>query len=393
MHYGLTRIADGEPPLEQKVDFLGQLCAYPHCVHDVLRRETHMSWVFLAGDRVYKLKKPVRFPYLDFSTLALREAACRAELHLNRRLAPDVYLGVVPLVTSPQGLSVGGSGTIVDWLVVMRRLDESQTLEHRIQGGCIEAWQLDRLAATLVQFYRRAIPVPSHTVRYLSDWRRNISYNRQVLLDPRLGCPAGLVSRVDGVQREFLNRRHKLLERRVRERRIIDGHGDLRPEHIWLGDPAKIIDCLEFNPRLRAVDPVDEIAFLSLECERLGAAWAGEQIKRRVLAGLHDGQSEELFLFYRCHRATLRARLAIAHLLEPNPRTPDKWPRLARIYLRIAAADGARLERFIKKRTGRRAPSPHAGAGSPWREAAPQAGSRSCRARARFQGGRPAQHR
>ena len=119
----------------------------------------------------------------------------------------------------------------------------------------------------------------------------------------------------------------------MREAAFVDGHGDLRPEHIWLGDPVRIIDCLEFNAQLRACDPFDEIAFLSLECERLGAAWAGEHIRRRMRA-LRDGPPEELFFFYRCHRATLRARLAIAHLLEPDPRTPEKWPRLARPYLR-----------------------------------------------------------
>jgi uncharacterized protein len=353
VRYELPGLVPGEPTVAEKVEFLSRPSTHSLAIKDVLVRETHMSWVFLAGERVYKLKKPVRFPYLDFSTLALREAACRAELQLNRRLAPDVYLGVLPLVATAQGLSLGGSGTIVDWLVVMRRLDEGATLEHQIQSGRVEAWQLDRLAATLVHFYRRAIPVPHHAMRYLSDWRRNLSYNQHVLLDPRLRCPAGLVRQVDGVQREFLNRRHQVLEKRFRERRIIDGHGDLRPEHIWLGDPVKIIDCLEFNPRLRAVDPVDEIAFLSLECERLGAAWVGEHIKRRVLYGLHERQSEELFLFYRCYRATLRARLTIAHLFEHNPRTPDKWPRLARAYLRMAAADGVRLERFLKKRTGR----------------------------------------
>jgi aminoglycoside phosphotransferase family enzyme len=127
----------------------------------------------------------------------------------------------------------------------------------------------------------------------------------------------------------------------------------LRPEHIWLEDPVKILDCLEFNPRLRAVDPFDEIAFLSLECERLGAAWAGEHIRRRITPGLRDGSCEQLFLFYRCHRAMLRARLAIAHLLEPAPRTPEKWPRLARGYLQIAAADAIRLERSFKAPKGR----------------------------------------
>ena len=144
-----------------------------------------------------------------------------------------------------------------------------------------------------------------------------------------------------------------MLAVRIRGRRIVDGHGDLRPEHIWLGDPVRIIDCLEFNAHLRAVDPFDEISFLSLECERLGSAATGEYLKRHVSRGLRDGLSEELFLFYRCHRAMLRARLAIAHLLEPNPRTPEKWPRLARIYLRLAAADARRLDALLKRRRGR----------------------------------------
>jgi aminoglycoside phosphotransferase family enzyme len=314
--------------------------------------------VFLAGDRAYKLKKPVRFAYLDFSTLARREAACRAELRLNRRLAPDVYLDVVPLTKTPRGLAVGGSTAIADWLVVMRRLDESRTLEHAILQHRVEPWQLDRLAATLVQFYRRAAPVLLPPAVHLRDWHDSLSNNQRVLLDPRLGLPSGLVRRVAGVQREFLSRQGEELATRVRERRVVDGHGDLRPEHIWLGDPIEIIDCLEFNPRLRAVDPFDEIAFLSLECERLGAGWAGEYIKRRVARGLRDGPSEPLFLFYRCHRATLRARLAIAHLLEPNPRTPEKWPRLARTYLAIAAAAAVRLERTFRTRRDRPTASP-----------------------------------
>jgi aminoglycoside phosphotransferase family enzyme len=204
-----------------------------------------------------------------------------------------------------------------------------------------------------VQFYQRATPTFISPAAHLSDWRRDLSYNRHLLLDPRLHMPCGLVRRIDRVQRRFLSLRHGALERRVRHRKIIDGHGDLRPEHIWLGDPVKIIDCLEFNPRLRAVDPADELAFLSLECERLGAAWAGEHIRRRVTHVLRDGPIEELFIFYRCHRATMRARLAVAHLLEPDPRTPEKWPRLARTYLTIAAADAARLERSLRTRGDR----------------------------------------
>jgi aminoglycoside phosphotransferase family enzyme len=351
-HRGAADVASAIP-LADKVAFLGRPDAYPHPAHDLQRKETHMSWVFLAGDKVYKLKKPVRFPYLDYSTLAKREAACRAELTLNRRLAPDVYDAVVPLTASARGLGVGGGGDVVDWLVVMRRLDESRTLEHAITTHTLAPWQLDRVVATLVGFYRRAGAVFVTPQTQLDHWRQSLTYNKRVLLDPRLGLPAGLVRRVDCAQRRFLAAHSGLIAGRARECAIVDGHGDLRPEHIWLGDPIIIIDCLEFNARLRAVDPFDEIANLCVECERLGGAWASDHIRRRAIHALRDHVSEQLFTFYRCHRATLRARLTIAHLLESNPRTPDKWPRLARTYLRIAAADAVRLERLLRTPAGR----------------------------------------
>ena len=188
---------------------------YSHPVTGVMRRETHMSWVFLAGDRVYKLKKPVRFPYLDFSTLGRREAACRAELSLNRRLASDVYLDVMPLTATPRGLSIGGNATIVDWLVVMRRLDEGQTLEHAILEERLEPWQLDRLIATLVQFYRRAGRVFVSPAVHLRDWRQSLSYNRRVLLDPASVCLRGLSGASISVQHRFLSHRARMLARRV----------------------------------------------------------------------------------------------------------------------------------------------------------------------------------
>lgn len=327
--------------------------AYRPPVRQVARRETHMSQVFLAGDQVYKLKKPVRFPYLDFSTLARRESACRAELALNRRLAPDIYLNVVPLVLSRQGLAIGGEGEVVDWLVVMTRLDDRQMLDCIIRERRLHRWQLDRLAAVLIQFYRRAKPIFTSPAMHIAELCRSLAYNRRVLLNCRFQIPSGLVRYVDAMQRRFLIERGGLLAERVRRRRIIDGHGDLRPEHIYLGDPVRIIDCLEFNSRLRMVDPFDEIAFLCLECERLGAAWAGEYLRRRVGRALQDGKSEGLFLFYRCYRATLRARLSVAHLLEPEPHTPDKWMPLACSYLRLAAADAVRLERSLRKPRGR----------------------------------------
>lgn len=350
---GLKRDLASPPSLADKVAFLMWPGAYRPPTAEVTRHETHMSQVFVAGDKVYKLKKPVRFPYLDFSTLSRREAACRAEIKLNRRLAPDTYREVVPLVLIGGRLQIGGDGEVVDWLVVMNRLDESQMLDRVLAAGRLHRWQLDRLAAVLVQFYRRASAAFISPAAHAVELGRIIAYNHRVLLDPRFAIPPGSVRHVDAVQRRFMTERAQLLAERVRRRHVVDGHGDLRPEHICLGDPVRIIDCLEFNARLRMVDPIDEIAFLCVECERLGAAWAGEYLKRRIMLALHDGVSEELFIFYRCYRATLRARLSIAHLLEPNQRTPEKWAPLARAYLRLAAADAVRLEKSLRKPGGR----------------------------------------
>ena len=346
--HGLGSNGGGGPALDAKVVFLSRPDAYPVPPAAVVVRETHMSWVFLAGDEVYKLKKPVRFPYLDFSTIERREQACRAELRLNRRLAPDIYLGVLPLTDSGRGLAISGDGAPVDWLVCMKRLDERFMLERLISDWRVEVSRLDRLVDVLSHFYRVATPVFLSPAVHLADLDRSLAYNRRVLLDPRFTLPAGLVRRIDRAQRRFLERRGGLIAARLRHRRIIDGHGDLRPEHIWLDDRVRIIDCLEFNPRLRVVDPFDEVAYLSMECERLGAPQVGEYLQRRMKHVLRDGPADELFAFYHCHRASLRARLAIAHLYETHPRTPEKWPRRARDYLALADKSARKLEAFLR---------------------------------------------
>src|SRR3974390_797350 len=207
-----------EPPFADKVKFLTRGDSYYPAVPEVTCRETHMSQVFLAGDRVYKLKKPVRFPYLDFSTLGRRERACRAEVKLNRRLASYVYRGVTPLVLSEQGLAIGGQGEIVDWLVVMDRLDDSQMLDNVIRERRLHRWQLDRLVEVLLQFYRRAQPVFIAPAAHLAELWRSLAYNRCILFDPRLGIPSGSVGPIDRIQRRFVSERAELLAERGRKR-------------------------------------------------------------------------------------------------------------------------------------------------------------------------------
>ena len=290
---------------------------YSPPAHEVTRRETHMSEVFLADGSAYKLKKPVPFSLSRFLDTRSPRSGMPGGISAQpppgrRRLSRRGGAGVFAVPASPSA----APGQVVDWLVVMNRLDDAKMLDRVIAEHRLHRWQLDRVAAVLVQFYRRASAVFISPKITGPRCGTSLAYNRRVLLDPRFDLPAGAVRHSDAVQRRFLAERGALIAARVRARCIVDGHGDLRPEHIWLGDPVRIIDCLEFNAGLRMVDPLDELAFLCVECERLGAAWAGEYLRRRIAHALHDGHADELFLFYRCHRATLRARLAIAHLLE-----------------------------------------------------------------------------
>ena len=282
--------------LAAKVAFLKSRAAYGREQDAVGFRETHMSWVFSTGDEVYKLKKPVRFAYLDFSSLAQRHAACTAELALNRRLAPDVYKRITPLTRRNGALAIDGPGEVIDWLVVMRRLDEDHTLESLLLAHRLTPRQLDPLIAVLARFYRRAPRIAIAPGAYVARWRQSLGVNRRILLDPRLGLPAPLVRRVDRWQADFLRRRADLVGERARRRLIVDGHGDLRPERIWPEPPVRIIDCLEFNADLRAVDPLDELAFLYVECGRLGGGEHGAYIVRRLADALPGGSPRALRL-------------------------------------------------------------------------------------------------
>jgi aminoglycoside phosphotransferase family enzyme len=341
------------PPTEAKVQFLLSPEAYPPLNQSPTCVETHMSWLFFAGDRVLKLKKPVRYPFLDFSSVQAREFYCREEVRLNARLAPGVYLGVLALQASDGALALlpesrlPAPGRTVDWLVQMRRLPHERTLLRCVLDARVEPHHVDALVAVLVNFYRSAAQVTVSGPEYLAHFQHEQAANRDVLLRPQFELrDAGLaLDRFDAA----LTRWAGLLDERARGGRVVDGHGDLRPDHVYLMDPPVVIDCLEFNTRLRQVDPFDEVMFLSLECDIAGAPWIGPRLLSGCVAALGDTPPGALLQLYTAHRALLRARLAMAHLLDPVPRTPLQWPRRAQPYLERAQQA---LERLAS-------PSPH----------------------------------
>lgn len=333
------RAAVSAPGIEAKVAFLGRPEAYPETPRAVEIVETHLSWVFLTDRHAYKLKKPVRYDHSpDFSTPELRRRDCDEEVRLNRRLARDVYLGVVALTLEPiQGLGVGGAGEPIDWLVWMRRLPADRMLDELIRRGTIEEPDVRAVALQLAKFYAKARPNDIAAPAYRRRLEEGVRSDCRELCCPEFGLPGDRVKTVADGQLAFLERRAELFDQRVREGRIVEGHGDLRPEHICLASEPAIIDCLEFSRDLRIVDPADELAFLALECERLGNPAVGRWFLDTYSKVTGDEPSKALLRFHRTYRALRRAKIAAWHLRDPSVRDHGRWRERARRYLELVA--------------------------------------------------------
>ncbi len=295
-----------------------------------------MSWVFLTGDRVYKLKKPVRYPYLDFGTLERRRFFCEEEVRLNRRLAPLVYRGVVPLRRIGGTFSLGGAqGRVVDWLVEMERLPQRDMLDERIRSGRVAQHDIEAVAARLSSFYRACVSVGAEGRAYLDHLTEEQAINREILLSAGLGTSDAAAAPVAAVD-ALLAEARPLIEARIAQGAIVEGHGDLRPEHVSLVRPPQIIDCLEFDRTMRIIDPYDEVNYLGLECDMLGAGWIRQVLNEAIDRSLHSRPPAGLLVLYAAFRCLLRARLSIAHRLEKPARHPGKWLPLALRYLKQA---------------------------------------------------------
>ncbi|WP_292938020.1 hypothetical protein [Noviherbaspirillum sp.] len=323
--------------LESKLAFLRQPSSYADSVYRVEAIETHMSWVFLTDGHAYKLKKPVHYDLLDFSTVDARHFFCEEEVRLNRRLAPDVYLDVVPLVINEQRhLALGGEGAVIDWLVRMRRVPASRMLDYMLKTRSAQASDMQRVAALLARFYRDCPPVAIDAAEYRQRFERDIDHNCAMLATPAFRLPARRIKRICAAQQAWLGRNGALLDARVEGHRIVEGHGDLRAEHVCLEDPPVIIDCLEFSRELRITDSADELSFLALECERLGNPALGDTLLRAHADLSGDMPHAGLLRFYQSVRACVRARIAIFHLNEEQFRYSAEWPRRAMEYLQLA---------------------------------------------------------
>jgi aminoglycoside phosphotransferase family enzyme/predicted kinase len=299
------------------ISALSDARAFPFPVTDVEVRQTHISVVFLAGDTVYKIKKPVRLSFLDFSTLEKRRHFCDEEVRLNRRLAPDVYLGVVPVTSDGPRVQFEGAGEIVDWAVKMRRLPESATLEQRLLRDEIEIWQLRALASRLAKFHADAAR-SGHIAGFgrFTVVAGNIRENFAVSA-PTVGLtisPA-VRERLMALTERALSDLEPLIEARALRGAPCDTHGDLHLDHVYLFPerpaPADlvVIDCIEFNERFRYADPVADMAFLVMDLEFHGRRNLANEFAAAYFGACGDDEGRRLLPLYVCYRAAVRAKV------------------------------------------------------------------------------------
>ena len=322
---------------DEELEFLRRPETYGGASAPVTVIETHKSWVFLTNEYVYKLKKAIRYDSIDFRPLAIRRFNCHEEVRLNRRLARDVYLDAVPITIESDGkLALNGVGQAVDWLVKMRRLPAELMMDWKIYARSLGSEEVVGVAAKLARFYQDAEPSVTVGDAYRDLLRREIQMNQRDLVVP--GSPVELeqAEYVINRQLEIVERDRALFDRRARDGHVVEGHGDLRPEHICLQPDPAIIDCLEFDPRLRIVDPVDEMAFLAMQCERLGAVWVGPLLLSTYTQITTDNPPQPLISFYASYRAAIWSRLAVWRSRELSGDLQSAWIARAQTYLELA---------------------------------------------------------
>ncbi len=291
--------------------FLQTPASYPEGSAQIQLRETHISQVFLTEHEAYKLKKPLKLPFLDYGSLEARHQACMAELELNQRFSYGIYRDVVAITREAAGLAWNGSGPVVEYLVRMRRIPDHCLMEQKLKEQSLSRAEQEQLIAHLQRCYAAA---PEANLEAETYWNRMdglVAENRsslyelslQLSLDPlpwlALASQQALFLRI--YREDFFNR--------VRTGCIIEGHGDLRPEHIVLEEQVSLIDGIEFNRDFRVLDIADELSFLACECAVLGYSELGAAIRARVLAALQATAEPGLLAFYESHRALVRAKV------------------------------------------------------------------------------------
>ncbi len=301
---------------------------YDEEIHgDIKLLQTHISYVFLTGKYAYKIKKPVDFGFLDFTTLEKRKFYCDEELRLNRRLCSEVYLDVVPIVRTREGLRIGGKGEIVEYAVKMKQLPQEAIMSSLLARGLVFGEHVERIAKLLVDFHAKAstgkgVDEYGAIEQVAANWVQNFEQTRA------LRGSIVKTEEFDYVETRvmgFLQRKKDLFRERVANGRIRECHGDVHSGNIFIaGEDICIFDAIEFNKAFSCSDVAAEVAFLAMDLEFHGRRDLADRFVGKYLEGSGDEELLELLPFYKCYRAYVRSKVSSFKLSDPAVREEEK---------------------------------------------------------------------
>ncbi len=314
--------------------------AYSETPQRVELVQTQMSFVFLADDYVYKVKKPVNLGYLDYTTLDKRHFFCQQEVRLNRRLCPDVYLGVVTITRGKGDIVVSGQGKVIDYAVKMRRLPQARMMNMLLTKDQVSPQMVTRVAQKLAEFHRRAeTSTTISTFGNLDTINQNTKENftqTEKYIDNTISREKH--QHIKDYSEHFIGHNAPLFDKRVTDGRIRDCHGDLHAAHICFTNGICIYDCIEFNDRFRYCDTASEVAFLAMDLDHYGRADLSRVFVSAYIDASEGRELKELLKFYKCYRAYVRGKVESFKLDDPHISQEEKTRVLAtaRSYFKLA---------------------------------------------------------
>jgi len=293
--------------------------AYPHKPRKIELVQTQMSFIFLTGKYVYKIKKPVNLGYLDYTTLEKRHFFCHQELELNRRLCPDAYLAVVPIVEEKGGLHIEGQGEAIEYAVKMKQLPQDHMMDVLLPRGQVTLEMVTRVAEKLMVFHQKAETNQKIAAFGRLDVIRHNCDENFAQTEKYIGTSiiAEEYQHIRNYTNNLINSNASLFNKRVREGKIRDCHGDLHAAHVCFTDDICIYDCIEFNDRFRYSDVASEVAFLAMDLDRYQQAGLSRHLVNTYVGLSHDEELLKLLNFYKCYRAYVRGKVESFKLDDP----------------------------------------------------------------------------
>jgi aminoglycoside phosphotransferase family enzyme len=294
--------------------------------------ETHISLLFLTGNHVYKVKKPVDFGFLDFTSLEKRKFFCEQEVKLNRRLSPAIYLGVVKITKEGNGILLEGRGDLVEYAVKMKQIPEERLMDKLLEKKQVTPKMIEAVSEKLVKFYFTAetsdlIKSFAKPERVKQDTDENFEQTERYI---DLTIPREVFEEVKNKTNDFFRTNGKIFQQRIASNRIRDCHGDLRLEHIFWGDEISILDCIEFNERFRYTDVAADIAFLAMDLDYHGREDLSGHLIRAYVGESGDQELMEVLDFYKCYRAYVRGKVESFRRDDPHIAEGEKKEALRR---------------------------------------------------------------